>query len=199
METLYPYPLHFQFKVAAFAPQFSVTDAAGKQVAYIRQKLFKFKEDVSVFRDETQSETLYKIRADRWIDWSASYAFTDGNGTALGKVGRKGGKSLFKAHYELFDEREQQDLLIREERFFVRFMDGLLGEVPVLGMLTGYFFNPTYLITRPDGTLVARFSKQPSFFGRKFQVEQESAFEPGEEVRILLGLMMMVLLERRRG
>ena len=52
---------------------------------------------------------------------------------------------------------------------------------------------------RPDGTLVATFKKEASFFGRKFHLYQEAAFEQGEEQRIQLGLMMMALLERRRG
>jgi hypothetical protein len=35
--------------------------------------------------------------------------------------------------------------------------------------------------------------------GRKFKVEKSGDFEDGEEDRIVLGLMMMILLERRRG
>jgi len=60
-------------------------------------------------------------------------------------------------------------------------------------------FNPSYIVSRPDGTQVVRLQKQPSFFGRRFVVTQFGPFEQGEEVRILLGLMMMILLERRRG
>jgi len=37
------------------------------------------------------------------------------------------------------------------------------------------------------------------FFGRKFSLIKENPFEQGEEERIKLGLMMMVLLEKRRG
>jgi hypothetical protein len=66
-------------------------------------------------------------------------------------------------------------------------------------MFTGYLFNPTYVLTRPDGTLVAKLKKNPSLLGRKFTVSKESDFQTGEETRILLGLMMMILLERRRG
>jgi hypothetical protein len=47
--------------------------------------------------------------------------------------------------------------------------------------------------------LVATFSKRPSFFGRQFSLTQDAPFEKGEEQRIHLGLMMMALLERRRG
>ena len=89
--------------------------------------------------------------------------------------------------------------MIQEENGWVKVLDALLGEIPILGMFTGYFFNPSYSVARPDGTLVARLKKQASFFGRKFSVEQVAPFEQGEEQRVVLGLMMMILLERRRG
>jgi hypothetical protein len=66
-------------------------------------------------------------------------------------------------------------------------------------LISGYFFNPSYIVTRPDGTQVVRLKKESSFFGRKFSVHKISDFQNGEEERLILGLMMMILLERRRG
>jgi hypothetical protein len=62
-------------KLIALAPQFFVVDANQKPVAYIRQKLFKLKEAINVFTDETQKDVLYTIAADRIIDFSARYNF----------------------------------------------------------------------------------------------------------------------------
>jgi len=66
-------------------------------------------------------------------------------------------------------------------------------------MFTGYFLNPSYNITRPDGTLVAVLSKKPDLISRAFVLDQKATYEEGEETRIVLGTMMMVLLERARG
>ena len=41
--------------------------------------------------------------------------------------------------------------------------------------------------------------KFPESFGRKFKVNKLTEFEIGEEERIVLSLMMMILLERRKG
>ena len=114
-------------------------------------------------------------------------------------MARKGWRSLWKAQYELYDERDVQDLIIQEKNAWTKVGDAVLSEIPILGIFTGYFFNPSYTVKRPDGTLVATFKKEASFFGRKFHLYQEAAFEQGEEQRIQLGLMMMALLERRRG
>ncbi|WP_210489521.1 hypothetical protein [Rufibacter aurantiacus] len=198
MQDLY-FPLEFQFKISTLANDFSVKDAGGLPVCYVRQKLFKLKEEVIVFNDESQSEQLYTIKANQWIDFSAAYVFRDRTGQEVGRVARKGWASLWKAHYEVYDQNQQQDFTIREANAWVKVADGLLSELPIVGILTGYFFNPSYTVTRPDGTLIATLKKQKSFFGRKFTVTQESAFEPGEQERIVLSLMMMILLERRRG
>jgi hypothetical protein len=104
-----------------------------------------------------------------------------------------------KSSYDIYDENQKQDFSVNEENPLVKVFDGLFGDIPILGMFTGYFFNPTYLVTRPDGTAIARLSKEKSFFGRRFSVDKLAEFESGEENRLLLGLMMMILLERQRG
>ncbi|RNI32607.1 hypothetical protein EFA69_04625 [Rufibacter immobilis] len=193
------FPLDFQFKVTTLANDFTVKDANGFTVCYVRQKLFKFVEEVDVYSSESQSELLYTIKANQWIDFSAAYIFRDNTGLEIGRVARKGWASLWKAHYEVYDQNQQQDFTIREGNAWVKVADALLGEIPLIGILTGYFFNPSYHVTRPDGTHIATLQKQKSFFGRKFTVTQESDFEAGEQERIVLSLMMMILLERRRG
>lgn len=193
------YPFSFQFNIATFHNDFIVRDNSGATRAYVKQKMFKLKEHVRVFTDESETELAYDIRADRWLDFNTVFSFNKPDGNSIGKLVRKGWKSIWKASYELYDENDIQDLLIQEKNPWVKVCDTLLSEIPIVGMLTGYFFNPSYSIKRPDGTLVCSFTKDASFFGRKFSLNKENQFEQGEEERIKLGLMMMVLLERRRG
>lgn len=193
------YPYIFQFNIATFHNDFIVRDNSGTTRAYVKQKMFKLKEHVRVFTDESETELAYDIRADRWLDFNTVFSFNKPDGNSIGKLVRKGWKSIWKASYELYDENDIQDLLIQEKNPWIKVCDTLLSEIPIVGMLTGYFFNPSYSIKRPDGTLVCSFTKDASFFGRKFSLNKENQFEQGEEERIKLGLMMMVLLERRRG
>lgn len=193
------FPLQFTFKISTFANDFVVKDATGTTVSYIKQKMFKFIEDVSVYNDESKAQVYYNIKANKWLDFSAAYNMTNSAGMFIGKIVRKGWASIWKARYEIYDENEQQDLLVQEENPWVKVADALLIEIPFLGIISGYIFNPSYVVTRPDGTLVARLKKEPSFWGRKFNVSKLSEFEKGEEERLVLGLMMMILLERRRG
>ncbi|MFN8238207.1 MAG: hypothetical protein U0T77_08565 [Chitinophagales bacterium] len=146
-----------------------------------------------------KDKPYFHDNADRWLDFSAAYNFTTGFGNYLGKIARKGWASIWKARYEIYDENNMQDLLIQEENPWVKVLDALLSDIPFLGMLSGYFFHPSYIVTRPDGTPVIRLQKESSFWGRKFAVHKLNEFEKGEEERVVLGLIMMILLERRRG
>lgn len=193
------FPVQFTFKIGTLSNDFLVEDAMGNDIGYVRQKMLKMVDEVVVYDNDLKSNILFTIKANKWIDFSATYTFTNQLGQEIGRIGRKGWASIWKARYEIFDEKANQDLLIQEENGWIKVADAVLSEIPILGLFTGYLFNPSYMVTRPDGTEVIRLKKQPSLVGRRFLLEKLNNFEPGEEERVILGLMMMILMERRRG
>jgi uncharacterized protein YxjI len=193
------FPLQLHFKFFALAPTIYVTDASGAQVFYVRQKLFKLREAINIFSDESQSQQVASIRADRMIDWSAKYAIADAAGNLLGAIGRKGFRSLWKAHYELFDGNGALAGNIREENGWVKVIDGLVSEIPVLGIFSGYLFHPSYVLFDASGAPSMRLKKKAAFLEGKFEIEQLGASTPEETQRNVLAFMMLILLERRRG
>ncbi|MGD8457927.1 MAG: hypothetical protein PVF83_16235 [Anaerolineales bacterium] len=196
----YNYPLEMSFKIVALAPQMSIRDADGNLIFYVKQKLFKLKEEVTVFADSEQTQTLYKINADRVIDFSARYSFSDAVGNPLGAVKRQGMKSLWKAHYDVFQGNEPEPVMtIQEENVWIKVADGCLNSIPVLNLLAGYFFHPAYLVANIKGIKLIRLQKMPAFFESKFMIEKLAEIDDFDEKRILLSLMMMTLLERARG
>lgn len=195
----FQFPLDFTFNIGTLSNDFTAVDSRQKTVAYVKQKLFKFKEDVSVFENESKTKVLYKIKADRWIDFSACYSFSDPEGNELGKIGRKGWASLWKAHYEIFDKNKQLKFTIREENAWVKVLDGLVGQIPIINLFTGLFLNPAYLVINNRNETVVRLSKEKSLVGRRFKVSEIKKLDGLEDDIIILGLMMMVLLERRKG
>lgn len=191
------YPIKLKFKLLAFAPQIYVHDSTGKMIHYIKQKLFKLKEEVTIFADEAQTKPQYKINADKIIDFSAAYHFTDMTGAKLGSVKRKGMKSLWSAHYEIFDTDGKQVLTIKEENPWIKVFDAILGEIPIVNLFLGYFLNPKYLIQSATG-LEYKITKSRSFLESSFEISKESP-NASHETLTLLSIMMFVLLERTRG
>lgn len=193
------YPLTLSFKLLALASQIYVRDSNGQLIGYVKQKLLKLKEDINVFADEQQTQHLFNIKADRIIDFSAKYNFTDSPGRSLGSIRRKGMRSIFKAHYMVFDENDAQTMEIHEENGWIKVVDSIAGQIPILGMFTGYFFNPSYIVSRTDNTQVARLKKQPAFFEGIFQLEPLAQMGDEEETEVMLSVLTMILLERARG
>ena len=195
------FPLTLTFKLVALAPQIYVRDAAGREVLYVKQKLLKLKEKVRVFADSSQSQQVYEINADRWLDWSARYSFTDHQGRTVGSARRLGARSLWKATYEVAGAMGQDLFRIEEENPWVKVLDGLLGEVPILGAFTGYFLNPKYVVLRAGTNQPAlRISKHRAFLESRFEIESlAGGMAEAETESALLGILIMVLLERSRG
>ncbi len=192
------YPLSLRFKLFALASQIFVDDATGNPVCYVKQKMFKLKEAVTVFTNSEKQNVLCEIKADRIIDFSACYRFTDSSGEEFGAVRRKGMRSIWKAHYEVLDG-DQHVLTIREENGWVKVVDALFGEIPILGIFSGYFFNPTYLASTLDDQPVMRLSKKPAMLEGKFEVTKLGELDEVDELRTVMAMMMMTLLERRKG
>lgn len=192
------YPLEIKFKLMALAQQLTISDAQGGLLFYVRQKAFKLREAITVFADAEQTRPLYQINAEKILDFSGRYNFTDAAGRPVGSVKREGMRSIWKAHYDIYDG-QQVVLTIREENAWTKVFDSLFGELPVVGMFSGYLFHPAYIVSRPQGSAVLRMAKQPAFFEGRFTVEKLGVVGEDEELRALLGLVMMILLERARG
>ncbi len=193
------YPINFTFNISTLSNDFTATNSQGKTIAYVKQKMFKLKEEIIVHSNENKTQVNYKINADRWIDFSAAYSIKNSSNAEIGKVARKGWKSIWKTEYEIINKHQKLKYHIKEDNAWIKVLDGLLGQIPVLNIFTGYFFNPSYSVIDLQNKPILRMKKEASFFGRKFQVTKIASTDVEDDESILLSLMMMVLLERRKG
>ena len=193
------YPINLSFKKLAIASQIYIRDSNETLLGYVKQKLFKLKEDINIFADESQTQIRFNIKADRVIDFSARYNFTDGSGNPIGSIKRQGMRSIWKANYEISDASGNHIYSINEENGWVKVVDALVGEIPIVGIFSGYMFNPTYIVTKTDGSPIARLAKQPAFLEGRFQLTALTALENNQESLVLLGVLAMTMLERGRG
>lgn len=194
------YPLDFKFKITTLSSDFNITDCNGNYVAYVRQKMFKLKEDVAVYSDESRSTELFHIKADRWLDFNASYSMTDVvSGQNYGRLARKGMRSFWKSTYDVLDENGIAKFTITEDNAWVKIWDEFVGEIPIIGMFTGYFLNPSYSVKDASGRVFFRLKKMPSLIGRRFQLDRLVDIDDEDESLVVLSLLMMVLLEKARG
>ena len=177
-----------------------VIDGAGQDIAYVRQKLLKLKEEVIVFSDRTKTKEIFKIKADKVIDWSPTYTVYDPAGNPLANTKRSGAKSLWNATYEL-NVGEKQIGVLSERNPWVKFFDALLGEIPIIGVVLGYFINPTYDLASPEGKIIANLVKRPAVFEGYYTLENVALSEMNDNDQYLTVLLLMMIgaMERERG
>lgn len=198
MMTAYKYPLHFKFRVTTFANDFIATDADGATLFYVREKIFKWRDHISVYSDESKSELLYEFISNKLIDFQQTLTIYDHQNRVIGKVRRKSIKSLWRSTFYLMDQDDRHDHSITEKNVWTKFWDSMFGELPLIGMLSGYVFNPSYLLKDQQGNVLFEIVKEPSFFGRKFTLYKETD-QPVDDERMVLSLMLMILAERTNG
>lgn len=85
-------------------------------VAYSKQKMFKLREDIRVFRDEEQSQEILMIKARQILDFSAAYDVFDSQlQQPVGTLRRKGLRSIVRDSWEVLDPNGQLLGVIEED------------------------------------------------------------------------------------
>ena len=192
------YPLDLSFKIISWGPEVRLTDKLGQTSMFIKQKALALKESVRVFADEGQQQVLFEIAADRVIDFNANYSITDSVGKKVGVVRRQGMRSFWKVTYSITDSDGNEVGLIHEENPWTKVADGVLNRIPLVGWALGLFVNPAYLVELNNKT-VMHLKKKPALLEGKFVLDKCGDISDQEEGLLLCSVIMMLLLERKRG
>ncbi|MDQ4065122.1 MAG: hypothetical protein M3161_03655 [Actinomycetota bacterium] len=121
-------------------------DTPGQVICFVRQKMFKFKEDVRFFTDQSQTTLLMKIKARQRFDPRATYDVTDANETKIGAFQKVFGKSLFRSSYRLFDAAGQEVATATELKLWVALFRRLIGFVPNIGNFANWLPIPYHFV-----------------------------------------------------
>ncbi len=186
------YPLELSYKTTESEPQVSVADATGNLIFIMSHTPSENGSVALVYSDEERSALRYTISPDWILDFSAQYHFTDQDGQSLGSVRRDGERSLWRTRFKIMNGGPP-NLEIREENSFTKFMDAIVGEIPLIGAIIPRL---VYLVSAEDGATLVRIEKRSKLFESRFKIEKQSEFESSEETRILLSLLILILTEQ---
>lgn len=117
MNSIFQYPhyvLHRQ--VFALTGKFRFYDPMGNLVMFSEQKMFRWKEDIRVYADESKTREVLSIKARQIMDFSASYDVVDTEmNQKVGVLRRKGWRSMFRDEWEVLDENDNVKGLLFED------------------------------------------------------------------------------------
>jgi hypothetical protein len=203
---MFDYPLNLRFKLIALAPRIIVTDNKGEEILFVSQKIFKLKEDIRIYSNQHKDREIYNIRAEKVLDFNTRYNFfISDTQEHIGSVKAKGWRSIWSATYHIDDPYEKPLMYIIEDNPWVKVGDALISEIPFVGLLTGYFFHPSYTCYQGKdiedrSQAVMQIKKENAFFEGVFSISLiNQHIDHDDEVSALLSFILMVQFMRQRG
>jgi uncharacterized protein YxjI len=195
------YPLKLHFKLIALAPKVSLTDATGKELLYVEQKVLALREAVKVFNNSTDKDLLYTMQANQILDFGAKYNFTNAkNKDHIGAIQQEGMRSLVQASYLVFDKHDKQVYKIVQSNPMIAILDSIISIIPFAELLNGFILNPVYKVYAGDSqTPILTMKKKPSFLESNFDITKDGELQEKDELLLMLSALMVVQLERSRG
>ena len=105
MNPIFQFPSYLLKRQAiALTGRFRFYDPSGNLVMFSEQKMFKLREDIRVFSDESKTQEVLMIKARQIIDFSAAYDVVDSaTGQKVGALRRKGLASILRDEWEILD------------------------------------------------------------------------------------------------
>jgi uncharacterized protein YxjI len=118
-------------QVLALTGKFRIYEPGGRMVLFSQQKMFRLKEDIRVYSDESMSQELMLIKARSIIDFSAAYDVIDSSsGQKVGVWRRKGIHSIVRDEWELMDNQDRAiGVLIEDDMTQALLRRFLLGKL----------------------------------------------------------------------
>ncbi len=103
-------------QVLALTGKFRIYGPADELLLFSEQKMFRLREDIRVYGDESKSQEVLMIKARQIIDFSAAYDVIDSaSGQKVGVLRRKGWKSLLRDEWEILDVNDMPIGLLFED------------------------------------------------------------------------------------
>lgn len=91
-------------QVFALTGKFRLYDPSGNLVMFSEQKMFRIREDIRVFSDESKAQEVLMIKARQILDFSAAYDVVDSaTSQKAGVLRRRGLRSILRDEWEVLD------------------------------------------------------------------------------------------------
>jgi hypothetical protein len=91
-------------QVFALTGKFRFFDPSGRLLLFSEQKMFKLREDIRVYSDESKAQEVLMIKARQIVDFSAAYDVVDSAmGQKVGALRRRGWASMLRDEWEVLD------------------------------------------------------------------------------------------------
>jgi len=175
-------------QVFALAGKFRVYDPSENLVLFSEQKMFRLREDIRIYSDESKTQEVLTIKARQIIDFSAAYDVMDSmTGEKVGTLRRKGWRSMLRDEWEVLDANDQPRGMLFEDSMQLALLRRLL-----LGSLLPQNYDMTLGETR-----VADLRQRFNLF--RYELDLDFSMDPSRMLDRRLGIAAGILLATVEG
>ncbi len=189
MNPIFQHPNYLLKRQAiALTGRFRFYDPMGSLVMFSEQKMFKLREDIRVYADESKTREVLSVKARQIIDFSAAYDVVDTEmNQKVGALRRKGLRSLLRDEWEVLDAGDNVKGLLFEDS---------MGLALLRRFLLGSWLPQNYDITFGESR-VADLKQNFNLF--RYELNLDFSMDAGRLLDRRLGIAAGILLAAVEG
>jgi uncharacterized protein YxjI len=135
-------------------------ETPGQPFCFVKQKAFKFKEDIRFYTDDSRSTELLRIKARQRFDPKARYDITLPDGSKIGEIQKVFGASLLRSTYRIYDGAGAEIATATERSMTVALLRRLVGLVPFVENFANWLPIPYHFVFQRDGAELGTHRRQ---------------------------------------
>lgn len=189
MNPIFQFPNYLLRRQAiALTGKFRFYDPAGRLVMFSEQKMFRLKEDIRIYGDESKTQEVLSIQARQIMDFSAAYDVVDTEmNQKVGALRRKGWSSLV---------RDEWDVLDSSDNVIAKLFEDSIGLALLRRLLLGSWLPQNYDIAMGE-TRLADLKQRFNPF--RYEMDLDFSMDPSSRLDRRIGIAAAVLLATIEG
>lgn len=160
----------------------------GHAFCFVRQRPFKFKEDIRFYTDDSRSVELMRIKARQRFDPRARYDVVAADGSKLGEIQKVFGKSLFRSTYRIYDAAGNEAATASEKSLVMALFRRLVGFIPYLANVSNWLPIPYHFVFERQGRELGTHSRQLWKLRDTYTIDLSGDAEHSVDRRLILAI-----------
>ena len=189
MNPIFQFPSYLLRRQAiALTGKFRFYDPAGRMIMFSEQKMFRLREDIRVYSDESKSQEVLSIKARQIMDFSAAYDVVDAEmNQKAGTLRRRGLRSILRDEWEVLDAND---------RVIGKLFEDSVGLAMLRRLVLGSWLPQNYDITVGESR-VADLKQRFNPF--RYELDLDFTMDAGRLLDRRLGIAAGILLAAVEG
>jgi uncharacterized protein YxjI len=171
---------------------FHIYHPDGSLAGYCKQKAFRLREDLRIYKDEAQTQELLRIHTEQVLDFGATYQVFLPTGECIGAFRRKALKSFLRDSWDALDAQGNPIGTIREDSAWKAIVRRAHD-------LTAALMPQKFIVADLNGRPVAIYRTHLTVFVHKLSVAILDEDDQFDDLFLLAGGCLLAAIEGRQN